>query len=160
MAPLNNPRVALVIGSGSVKCAAALGLQRVLKREGIGIDMVVGCSGGSIYAAAIACGWDVDYVVNMTTRMWTREITAKRDRKAALQMMMPRLFGFSEHFGMKDDRLALSRFREAFGERRIEDLATRLFIAATDFHTGEQVVLASGSLVDAIRASVAIPFIF
>jgi len=49
-------RVALVIGSGSVKCAAALGLQRVLAREGIAVDMVVGCSGGSIYASFLAAG--------------------------------------------------------------------------------------------------------
>ena len=55
MAP--TPRVALVIGSGSVKCAAALGLMRVLEREGIGVDLVVGCSGGAIYAALIALGW-------------------------------------------------------------------------------------------------------
>lgn len=156
----SRPRVALVIGSGSVKCAAALGLQKVLNREGIDIDMVVGCSGGSIYAASIASGFDADEVVAMTRRMWTREITARRDRKAMLQMMMPKLFGFSENFGMKDDRLALTRFRDAFGDRRIEDLPTRLFITATDFRTGELVVLSKGSVVDAMRASIAIPFIF
>ena len=160
MTTTNRPRVALVIGSGSVKCAAALGMKKVLQREGIDVDMVVGCSGGSIYAAALAAGFEVDEIVAMTTRMWTREITAKRDRRAMMQMMMPRLFGFSEHFGMKDDRLALARFREAFGDRRIENLPTRLFITATDFRTGELVVLSSGPLVDAIRASIAIPFIF
>jgi len=47
-------RVALVIGAGSVKCAAALGLWKVLKREGIALDLVVGCSGGSLYAASMA----------------------------------------------------------------------------------------------------------
>ena len=47
-------RVAVVIGSGSVKCAAALGLFKVLARESIPIDMVVGCSGGALYAALIA----------------------------------------------------------------------------------------------------------
>ena len=45
-------RVALVIGSGAVKCAAALGLWKVLIREGIRLDMLVGCSGGSLFAAA------------------------------------------------------------------------------------------------------------
>ena len=49
-------RVAVVIGSGSVKCAAALGLLKVLDREGISIDLIVGCSGGSLYAAMIALG--------------------------------------------------------------------------------------------------------
>ena len=41
---MNRKRVAIVIGAGSVKCAAALGLWKVLRREGIDIDMVVGCS--------------------------------------------------------------------------------------------------------------------
>lgn len=158
--PRPRPKVAIVIGSGSVKCAAALGMQKVLQREGIDIDMVVGCSGGSIYAACIGAGFTVDETVAMTTKLWTREITAKRDRKAMLQMMMPKLFGFSENFGMKDDRLAVARLRDAFGDRRIENLPSKLFITATDFKTGELVVISSGLVVDAVRASIAIPFIF
>ena len=47
-------RVALVMGSGSLKCAAALGVREALQRADIGIDMVVGCSGGSQYATFIA----------------------------------------------------------------------------------------------------------
>ena len=42
--------VAVVIGSGSVKCAAALGLVNALNRAGIAIDMLVGCSAGCLYA--------------------------------------------------------------------------------------------------------------
>ncbi len=38
--------LALVIGSGSVKCAAAIGLVNVLQRQGIDLGIVVGCSGG------------------------------------------------------------------------------------------------------------------
>ena len=38
---------ALVIGSGTLKCVAAFGAVKVLQREGIVSDMVVGCSGGS-----------------------------------------------------------------------------------------------------------------
>ena len=52
--PPAGSRVAVVIGSGSVKCAAALGLFKVLQREGIPIGMVVGCSGGALYAASVA----------------------------------------------------------------------------------------------------------
>ena len=71
----NSKRVALVIGSGGVKCAAALGLQNVLMREGIAIDTMVGCSGGSIYAALIAAGYDAATVIDMNTRLWTRDLT-------------------------------------------------------------------------------------
>ena len=153
-------RVALVIGSGSVKCAAALGLQRVFAAEGIGIDLVVGCSGGSIYAALLAAGLDVETAVDMTRRMWTRELTSRRHTPSLLRAMLPRVFGFSEDFGMKDDALILRRLREAYGDRRIEDMKIPLFLTATDFHSGEQVVLSEGSVVDALRASIAIPFIF
>jgi NTE family protein len=154
------PRVALVLGSGSVKCAAALGLQTVFRREGIEFDMVVGCSGGSIYASFIAAGYDVARVIEMTRRLWTREITSQKDRRALLSALFPRLFGFSEDFGIRDDRLILARLRNVFGDVRIESLSRPLFLAATDFHTGEQVVLSDGSVVEAIRASIAMPFIF
>src|SRR5437773_175384 len=82
------PRVAVVLGSGSVKCAAALGLLRVLKREGIGVDMIVGCSGGSVYAALIAMGHDVDTAEAMTRRLWTRELTARRNHRSLLSVFL------------------------------------------------------------------------
>ena len=42
------PAVTLVIGSGSVKCAAAIGVVKALSDAGIGIERVVGCSGGAL----------------------------------------------------------------------------------------------------------------
>ncbi|MDX1663104.1 MAG: patatin-like phospholipase family protein [Candidatus Promineifilaceae bacterium] len=154
------PRTALVIGSGSVKCAAAIGLLNVLQREGIPLDMVVGCSGGSIYAATIALGLPADTIAAMTAQLWTREITSRRRRRAWLQIMLPGLFGFDEHFGMVDDTLVMKRLRAAFGGQSFADTVIPLSITATDFNDGAQVVLTSGSLVDAIRGSIAIPYIF
>ena len=60
------PRLGLVIGSGSVKCAAALGLWKALQRNQIPVDMVVGCSGGSIYATGIAFGDDITMIEQAT----------------------------------------------------------------------------------------------
>ena len=153
-------RVAVVIGSGSVKCAAALGLLKVLQREGIGIDMVVGCSGGSLYAAMVALGWTAEQAEDATRRLWTRELTRRRNRRALLQVLFPRVFGFSERFGLVDDSLIRQRLREAFADLRFEDARVPLFLTATDFHSGEQVVFSSGPVVDAIRASIAIPYVF
>ena len=56
------PKLALVLGSGSIKCAAALGLWEVFRREGIPIDMVGGCSGGSMFSTIIAHDIDPDLV--------------------------------------------------------------------------------------------------
>lgn len=153
-------RVALVIGSGSVKCAAALGLYRVLQREGIGLDLIVGCSGGSLYAASLALGHTVEHATELSTTLFTRETTGVRDRKALLRAMFPRLFGFDERFGMRNDRPVRAAIATAFGEQTFADTVTPLYITATNFHSGEQVVLREGRIRDAVRASIAIPFAF
>ena len=64
------PKVAVVIGSGSVKCAAALGLWKVLDRNGIKLDRIVGCSGGAVYATGIAFGIDIAAIEDMTRTLW------------------------------------------------------------------------------------------
>ena len=61
---------------------------------------------------------------------------------------------------MLDDTLIMKRFRQAYGDRAFADARIPLYIVATDFRSGEKVVLSEGRLVDAIRASIAIPFIF
>ena len=153
-------RVALVMGSGSLKCAAALGANRVFQREGIEIDMIVGCSGGSQYAAFIALGYDVETAVDLTQRFWTSEITRRRNARALLGALLPRLFGFSEQFGLVDDTPFLQALKEMYGDRTFHDTHIPLYLTATDFRNGEQVVFSQGGLVDVIRASMAIPYIF
>ncbi len=153
-------RVAVVIGSGSVKCAAAIGLFKVLQREGIPIDMVVGCSGGAIYAAFLAMGFDAPMAERKTRELWTKEITHRRNTRSLLRAILPGVFGFDERFGLVDDRRVYQRLQAGFGDARIEDAKIPLHLTATDFHNGEQVIFSKGQLVDAIRASIAIPYIF
>jgi NTE family protein len=153
-------RIALVIGSGAVKCAASLGLWKVLVREGIGIDLLVGCSGGSLFATSMALGVDVETSIETTRRMWDREITSRRDLPSLLRAMMPGLLRFDERFGMISDKAILARLQEVFGERTFADLKIPLAILATDFRGGEPVTLTEGRLVDALRASIAIPYIW
>jgi NTE family protein len=158
--PAARPSVAVVIGSGSVKCAASLGLINVLNRAGIGISMLVGCSAGCLYATLIASGKSVAEAAEMTARLWTEEIARKLDRRALLRAAFPRLFGFDARFGLRSDRIAMQRLETAFGDLQIESTAIPLHLAATDFATGAQKVFSSGRAVDAIRASIAVPFLF
>ncbi len=152
--------MALVIGAGSVKCAAAIGLAKVLAREQVALDLLVGCSAGSIFAALMGLGKPTHEIAQMAARLWTRELTSRRDTRAMLSILLPRLLGFDERFGMRSDRRILRALAEAFGETRIEDMKIPLLVTATDFRTGEQVVLDKGRVADALRASIAMPFIF
>ena len=156
----DKPRVALVIGSGSVKCAAAIGLKKVLERENIEVDMVVGCSGGAIYAACIALGWSAQKTVDATLRMWTREVTSKRNVKGILQLAFPWIFKFDESFGLIDDRLINRRLHDGFEGASFAQTRIPLFVTATDLYNGEQVVMSEGAIEDAVRASISIPYIF
>jgi len=153
-------KVAVVIGSGSVKSAAAIGLYKALVREKIEVEMVVGCSGGAIYAALIALGHSPEVSQELSMRLWTRQVTAKHNTRSLWQILLPNLFGFDEMFGTVDDTLVMERFRAAFGEARIEEAKIPLYLTATDFEHGEQVVMTKGKVVDAVRASIAIPYIF
>jgi NTE family protein len=157
---MTDKKVALVIGSGSVKCAAALGLMKVLERENINVDMVVGCSGGSIYAASIALGWSTQEATDATLRLWTKEVTAGRNWPAYLQLVGLR--PFNERFGLVSDALIMRRLRQAFGDANLGDTKIPLYITATDFYNGEQAIMHGSqySLLDAVRASISIPYIF
>ncbi len=160
-AAVKGPAVSLVIGSGSVKCAAALGVVKALTDAGIGIDRVVGCSAGALFASIIALGYDTAVAKDITVRTWTRDLTSRPNRMGYLRLLAPKLFGFRvENFGLRDDRAMLERVRSVFGDRRIEDTAIPLHITATDFATGELVEITRGSIVEAIRASLALPLAF
>jgi NTE family protein len=160
MSAANGKRVALVIGAGSVKCAAALGLWKVLRREGIELDMVVGCSGGSLYAAFMALGYDADDCEAMTIALWNRDVTKRRDFRSMLGAFLPKLFKFRGHFAMVHGEPVLAALKKGFGDKTFADTVLPLYIAATELATGQQATLSRGSIVDAVRASIAIPYIW
>ena len=152
------PRVALVVGSGGVKCAAAVGMWKVLEREGIRADMVVGCSGGSIYMAGMALGRTADEAERYSQGMWTG-LFKRVHYRSVLRSLLPRGLGFSERIGLVNDAAVGANIAKLFGGCTFADTRIPLHIAATDLHSGEKVALSSGSIVDAVRASIAMPLL-
>jgi NTE family protein len=154
------PRFAIVLGSGGVRSIAALGMVEVLQQEGLLPDLIVGCSAGAMFGALIAVGHDANEAVRIATTLWSAEVTRKRRWRAIPQMLWPRLGRFDADFALRDDRLVMQRLQQAFGDVQIEALPLALRVTSTDAATGERVVLRSGSLVQALRASIALPFMF
>jgi NTE family protein len=151
-------RISLVIGSGGIKCAAAAGLWRVLQEEGISVDSVVGCSGGSMYAALIANHVDVKLMEEWSKTLWTSDImhgyteNLKASKDGSLR--------FNERSGLVDDSVMNKKLQDIYGEWKFSDLKLPFKVVATDLLSGEKMVLSEGSVVDAVRASLAIPIIF
>jgi NTE family protein len=75
-------------------------------------------------------------------------------------MLWPRLGRFDADFALRDDGLVMQRLQQAFGDVQLEALPLALRVTTTDAATGERVVLRSGSLVQALRASTRLPFMF
>ncbi|HET9905565.1 MAG TPA: patatin-like phospholipase family protein, partial [Anaerolineales bacterium] len=67
---------------------------------------------------------------------------------------------FNERSGLVDDSVLNENLRKVYGDWQFSDLKLPFKVVATDLITAEKVILSEGSLVDAIRASVAIPIIF
>ena len=151
-------RIALVIGSGGIKCAAAAGLWRVLQEEGIVVDSVVGCSGGSMYAALIANHVDVKIMEEWSRTLWTSDIMQGYTEN--LKASKDGTLRFNERSGLVDDSVMNKKLRDVYGDWQFADLKMPFKVVATDLLAGEKVVLSEGSVFDAIRASLAIPIIF
>jgi len=145
-----------VIGSGSIKCASALGLLRVLRRERIPVHLAVGCSAGGIYASALALGWDLETLERKSYEAW-QGLFARLDYLGLLQILLPGLFRPSAPAGLLAEKRLNAALRAFYGEATFEDAKIPLHLVATDLKTGESVILSEGRLFDAVRASVAIP---
>ena len=159
-ASAQHPRMAIVVGSGGVRSMAALGMVQVLMQHGLRPDLVVGCSTGSIFGALIAAGHAADEAVRMASTLWSADVASQRRWRAWPQMVWPRLGRFGADFAMRHDQRIMQRLRQAFGELQLDQLPLPMRVATTDSATGAQVLLRRGSVVQALRASFALPFMF
>ena len=155
---MKHPKLALVIGSGGIKCAASIGLLKVLQEAGIAVDLLVGSSGGCLYAALIGLGHDAAEIHELTLHLWTPEVM--KDYAANLKASQDGSIRFTETSGLVDDQVLNARVRAVLRDRTFADSNIPLKIVATDLYDGEKVVISEGSLFDAARASIAIPTVF
>ncbi len=154
------PRLALIIGSGGVRGASAIGAMDVLARAGLRPDLIVGCSSGAMFGAGLALGLPSDELLRLVTRLWSPELTQQKRWKAYAQLLLPKLARFDAGFSLRSERLIVERLQAAFGDLQLEDLRLPLRIAATDAASGAPVVLRHGSLVRAVQASMAVPMLW
>ncbi|HET9908980.1 MAG TPA: patatin-like phospholipase family protein [Anaerolineales bacterium] len=157
----NRRRLGLVIGSGGLKCAAAIGVLQVLEQENIPLNMIVGCSGGAAFGASIAMGLSAEAIIKTFTQAWTRSSTGKFDIRSILKIAVPEWVAFDDKIGILDDGGLVRGLVHAYGaDASFAETQIPFHAVATDLHTGEAVVLSDGILVKALRASAGIPILF
>lgn len=140
--------VGLVLGSGSAYGLSHIGVLRVLEQEKIPVDVLAGSSMGALIGGLWAAGYD-SYEIE--------KIAKSFDRKNVFS----KLLGFRDisaiHRGFFKGH-QISRFLSSYlKDMTFQDLRIPVKMVATDLLTSEEIVLDSGSVVGAIRASVSIP---
>lgn len=141
--------VGLALGGGAAFGIAHLGVLKVLEKAGIPVDMVAGCSQGSIIAVGYAAGLPVDEMIEIA-----RELGVKKNF----------LFASDPTFFLKPGLLAGQRFLTMMrpylkGKESFEQLLLPCRTVATDIETGERVDIGSGRLETAFRASSSVPMV-
>ena len=143
---IRRPVIGLVLGGGAARGFAHIGVVRTLVAHGIVPNVVVGTSIGAVVGGAYAAG-HLDKLEE-----WARSL----QRRNILGYLDIRLNGSGLIGG---DKLA-AQLEAAIGPILIEELPLKFATVATEVRTGHEIWLTHGRMVDAIRASYALPGIF
>jgi NTE family protein len=146
-APLaQRPSIGLVLGGGAARGFAHIGVIRTLIAKGIVPDVIAGTSIGAVIGGCYAAG-NLDGV-----EAWCRSLT----RRSVLSYLD---VSFSGSALLNGGRLA-DKLLQTAGDAAIEQLPVRFAAIATEFKTGHEIWITRGPLVEAARASYALPGMF
>jgi len=174
----HRPRIGLVLSGGGARGTAHIGVLKVLEQMHVPIDAIAGTSMGAVVGGLYASGLsarDIEKV--MTSINWQ---DAFRDRPPREDLDLRRkeedeTFLVKYHFGVRDGHLVVPKGliqgqkltetlrRLTLPVARITDfdeLPTPFRAVATDLENGDSVVMGSGDLTSAMRASLSAPGVF
>lgn len=176
--PSGRPRVGLVLGGGGARGIAHVGVLKVLEEFHVPVDYVVGTSMGAIVGGLFAAGLSPDSMEGWLRRANWDDLfrdappfsrLSFRRKEDIRAFPVPLVVGVGRD-GLQlpsgliaGQKLNLALRSLTFGAARVSDfdsLAVPFRAVATDIETGAMVVLSSGDLVDAMRASMSVPGAF
>ncbi len=139
-------KLALALGGGAGLGWAHIGVLHELQARGVTVDAVSGTSIGAVAAVCLGANR-----VNVLETI-ARSINARR---------VMRFIDLDPRRGsILGGRAVDKQLREHFGHGQLEHLFLPVAVVAADLVTGEEVALTRGPIVEAIRASIAIPGVF
>lgn len=138
-------KVGLALSGGGILGVAHTGALEQIEKNKIKVDMIAGVSAGAIAGALYALGG----VSKIDTFLYELRINRMFEPKNAIMSLDP-------------DKLfrKIREFLRYYLPEKIEDLPIKFVVVATDYATGESIVIDKGNLIDAVMASSAFPGIF
>lgn len=143
------PVIGLALGGGGARGLAHIGVLKVFEREGIPIDCLAGASMGGIIAAAYAAGYSASFL--------EAEALKLADPRHVFRLIDP----VPPRRGLFAGERVHAYLSSKLGhELTFDKLRCPLALTAVDALTGREVVLREGIVVDAVRATMAVPGVF
>ena len=139
------PRIGLALGSGAARGWAHIGAIRALEERGVKPDLVCGSSIGALVGAFYASGELDKLEAWVTSLAWTTVL---------------RLMDLTWRGGLIRGNRLFNLFRATFEDRDIADLPLMYGAIATELTSGREIWLREGKVLDAVRASCAMPGLF
>src|SRR5579862_8227646 len=143
---IRRPVIGLALGGGAARGFAHIGVMRTLLAHGIVPNIVVGTSIGAVVGGSYAAG-HLD-----TLEEWARSLQVRN----ILGYLDIRLNGS----GLIGGEKLAAKLEASLGQTLIEDLPVKFASVGTEVRTGHEIWLTHGRLVEAMRASYALPGIF
>ena len=140
---LTGQSLGLVLSGGGARAFSHIGVLEVLEGEGLEIDRLGGCSMGAFIGAMAALGWKPGTMVDVCRRELAQ-------RAPFSDYTIPR-------HALIRARRAASMLKRMFGELALEQLARPLYTVSADLLSSRMVIHRTGSIVDTVGASMAIP---
>ncbi len=141
--PRGQRKIGLALSSGAARGWAHIGVFHALRRLGVTVDIIAGCSAGALVGGCYLAG-KLDDLEN-----WAKSLN-KRKIVGYLDLLVGR-------GGLIRGERLVKELRRAIGTSRIEDFRIPFIAIATDLVTGHEIWLQKGDLVDAMRASFSLP---
>jgi len=151
--PKRKPKVAVVIGGGGLKCLAAVSLFEFLDEAGIEINLLVGCSGGAIMAALRGAGYNPVEIRDAITQSLNKKLFSSIDFRSIAGIAGLPFGRFDKSSGILNSKPIRQMYHRIFGDLKLEDLKPETILQATDYQTGDSVILQKGLVADAVYAS-------
>jgi NTE family protein len=140
------PKIGLALGGGAARGWAHIGVIEVLTEAGYGPDVIAGTSIGAVVGGCF-CAGKLPQLAEFATTLTKRRVVGLMD------------FHIGGAGLIAGGRLKRLLERDLAGTR-IEDLPHRFVAIATELGTGHEIWLTRGPVVEALRASYALPGVF
>ncbi len=173
---IERPKIGLVLGGGGAKGFAHIGTLKLIDSLNIPIDYIVGTSIGGIAGGLYSIGYSGDDLEKLVHETDWEEIFSDTPERQLLPYFVRKESGrYQLTFGLRGfkpmpprglingQKISLLLSSLTFPYENVEDfdhLPIPFRPVAVDLVTGNEVILRSGSLAKALRATMAIPTVF